>query len=103
VYIHQCNIKISPTQADHGVVNESTNEKTSNCKCIYLFKEYVYTFRTVRIDVTVYERDKVISYDKVTRYKKCRKMEWCKKKYVQTEKRNEVIVLRILKYVITEM
>jgi hypothetical protein len=71
------NIQISPTQADHGIVNEGTNEKTGNCKNIYLFRKSAYTFRIARKDTTLYMRDKFISYNKVTKYKKCRKLEWC--------------------------
>jgi hypothetical protein len=73
------NIQISPTQADHGIVIKSTNENTLNCKSIYLFTNYgnAYNSRTVRIDITVYERDRIISYNKVTKYKKYRRLEWC--------------------------
>jgi hypothetical protein len=73
------NIKISPTQASHEVVNESTKEKTSNCEntSICMFTKYVYTFRTARRYTTPYEKDRVINNDKVKRNKKCRKLEWC--------------------------
>jgi hypothetical protein len=109
------NVKISLTQADHGIVNKSTNEKTGNCKNIYLFRKYAYTFRTVRIYATLYERDRIISNNKVTKSKKYRKMEWCinvkkKKKGLHALERNvknkctnDVLVLRIFKYVIIEM
>jgi hypothetical protein len=73
------NNQISPAEADHGIVIKSTNENTLNCKSIYLFTKYGYacSSRTVRIDITVYERDRIISYNKVTKYKKYRRLEWC--------------------------
>jgi DNA repair exonuclease SbcCD ATPase subunit len=71
------NVEISPTQADYGVIIESTNENTCNCKNIYLFRKYAYTLRTDRMDITVYEKDRSISNNKVTKYKKYRKLEWC--------------------------
>jgi hypothetical protein len=73
------NNQISPAEADHGIVIKSTDENTLNCKSIYLFTKYGYacSSRTVRIDITVYERDRIISYNKVTKYKKYRRLEWC--------------------------
>jgi hypothetical protein len=86
------NVHISFTQAYHGVINENI----LNCKSIYLFENYGYAYnsRTVRIDITVYEKDRIISHNKVTKYKKCKRLEWCinvKEKDVSTSNLKEIM------------
>jgi predicted nuclease with TOPRIM domain len=94
--------QISPIQTDYGIINVGTNKKTRDYKCICPFRKYAYSFRTVIIDITGYERDRVVNNDKVKRSKKCKRLEWCinvkKRKMLEyvTEKKNYVIVLRYL-------
>jgi hypothetical protein len=69
--------QISLTQADQKATNGITRERTHAYKSICLFMKYAYNFITVIIDITVYERDRVINNYKMKRNKKYRRLEWC--------------------------
>jgi prefoldin subunit 5 len=101
-------ICISTTQANYEVTSKITRKRTSDYKCICLFRKYACTFRTVRKYATLYERDRVINNDIVKRYKKCKRLEWCinvkkRKMLVHIGEKEICNSIKIFKYVIIVM